>query len=93
MSSVDQPLLSVSRLAQEPTVLVTEDADAHVGAGNGREADGSRETLVTLRVIVLETDLKLDCLLQSIELARLMSIVATVSAERTRKFRFLVFCE
>lgn len=34
--------------------------DAHVGAGNGRQLDGARETLVTLRVIVLEADLELD---------------------------------
>ena len=40
-------------------VLVTEDADAHVGAGNRRQADGAAETLVTLGVIVLEADL--DC--------------------------------
>jgi hypothetical protein len=34
--------------------------DGHVGAGNNRETDGSRETLVTLRIIVLETDLEFD---------------------------------
>jgi hypothetical protein len=45
------------------TMLITEDADAHVGARDGRQANGSGETLVTLRVIVLEADLKLDCLL------------------------------
>jgi len=43
-------------------VLVTEDADAHVWARNLGKADGSRETLVTLRVIVLEADLELDSL-------------------------------
>ena len=41
-------------------VLVTEDADGHVGARDGGELDGSRETLVTLGVIVLEADLELD---------------------------------
>lgn len=41
-------------------VLVTQDADAHVGAGNGGQLDGAGETLVTLRVIVLEADLELD---------------------------------
>ncbi len=39
-------------------VLVTEDADAHVRAGDGRQADSAGETLVTLRVIVLKADLK-----------------------------------
>jgi len=41
-------------------VLVTENADGHVGAGDLGELDGTRETLVTLRVVVLETDLELD---------------------------------
>lgn len=41
-------------------VLVTQDADGHVGAGHGGELDGAGETLVTLRVIVLEADLELD---------------------------------
>jgi len=41
-------------------VLVTENADAHVGARDLGELDGTRETLVTLRVIVLEADLQLD---------------------------------
>lgn len=43
-------------------VLVTQDADGHVGAGHRGQLDGARETLVTLRVIVLETDLELDSL-------------------------------
>ena len=34
--------------------------DAHVGTRNSRELDGTRETLVTLGVVVLQTDLKLD---------------------------------
>lgn len=34
--------------------------DAHARAGDDWETDGSRETLVTLRVIVLEADLELD---------------------------------
>lgn len=41
-------------------VLVTEDADAHVRARDTRELDGAGETLVTLRVVVLEADLELD---------------------------------
>lgn len=34
--------------------------DGHVGAGDRRQLDGARETLVTLRVIVLQADLKLN---------------------------------
>lgn len=34
--------------------------DAHARAGHGRQLDGARETLVTLGVIVLQTDLKLN---------------------------------
>jgi len=40
--------------------LVTKNADAHIWAGHIRKLDSARETLVTLRVIVLETNLKLD---------------------------------
>jgi hypothetical protein len=41
-------------------VLVTENANGHVRAGNSGQLDGARETLVTLGVIVLEADLELD---------------------------------
>lgn len=34
--------------------------DGHVGTGDGRQTDGTRETLVTLGVVVLQTDLKLN---------------------------------
>lgn len=34
--------------------------DAHVGAGQVGQLDGARETLVTLGVIVLQADLKLN---------------------------------
>lgn len=34
--------------------------DAHVWARDDRETNGSRETLVTLRIIVLEADLEFD---------------------------------
>lgn len=34
--------------------------DAHAWPWNGWQFDGSRETLVTLGIVVLETDLKLD---------------------------------
>ena len=53
--SVDAVVLSTIDV-----VLVTENADGHVGARDGRELDGSRETLVTLGVVVLEADLELD---------------------------------
>lgn len=39
-------------------VLVTQNADAHVGAGDGGQLDSAGETLVTLGVIVLQTDLE-----------------------------------
>lgn len=38
--------------------------DGHVGAGDGRQLDGARETLVTLGVVVLQTDLKLNGLVE-----------------------------
>lgn len=34
--------------------------DSHVGAGDGRQLDSARETLVTLGIIVLQADLELD---------------------------------
>lgn len=34
--------------------------DAHSRTRNAREFDGSRETLITLRVIVLQSNLQLD---------------------------------
>ena len=34
--------------------------DAHAGAGNNGEANGSGETLVTLRIIILEANLEFD---------------------------------
>jgi hypothetical protein len=45
-------LLQISRLSGVP--------DAHAGTRNRGQLDGSGETLVTLRVIVLEADLELD---------------------------------
>lgn len=41
-------------------VLVAEDADAHVGAGDGWESHGSGEALVALGVVVLQGDLEFD---------------------------------
>ena len=48
--------------------------DAHVRARNGRQLDGARETLVTLGVIVLQTDLKLDGL-EEVSLLLVLGVV------------------
>lgn len=55
-------------------VLVTEDADAHVWTRDARELDGARETLVTLRVIVLEADLEFDRL-EEVSLFGILAVV------------------
>lgn len=59
-------------------VLVTQDADGHVGTGHRGQLDGARETLVTLRVIVLEADLELDGL-EEVSLLGLQSCSQSVS--------------
>ena len=38
--------------------------DGHVGAGNAGQLDGARETLVTLGIVVLQADLKLNGLIE-----------------------------
>lgn len=38
--------------------------DGHVGAGDSRQLDGAGETLVTLGVVVLQADLKLNGLVE-----------------------------
>jgi hypothetical protein len=55
-------------------VLVTEDTDGHARAGDGRETDGSRETLVTLGIVVLQADLELDRL-QEVALLGLIAVL------------------
>jgi hypothetical protein len=55
-------------------VLVTEDADGHARAGDGREADSSRETLVTLGIVVLQADLEFDRL-QEVALLGLIAVL------------------
>jgi hypothetical protein len=52
----NQPKSSLSFLSY----IFADIPDAHVGTGNDRQTDGSGETLVTLGIIVLETDLELD---------------------------------
>ena len=39
---------------------ITEHADVHAGAGGVGQANGAAETLVALRVVLLEADLKFD---------------------------------
>lgn len=48
--------------------------DGHVGARDGGQLDGARETLVTLGVIVLQTDLKLDGL-EEVSLLLILRVV------------------
>jgi hypothetical protein len=57
---VDGSRLQAQVLGTIEIVLVTNDANAHTRARNVGKADGAGETLVTLRVIVLQTDLELD---------------------------------
>lgn len=59
-------------------VLVTEDADGHVGAGDRGQLDGARETLVTLGVIVLQADLELDGL-EEVALLGLVGVLQELS--------------
>lgn len=63
-------------------VLVTENADAHVRAGNLGELDGAGETLVTLRVVVLEADLELDGL-EEVALLLLVAVLEQLLHVRT----------
>jgi len=41
---------------------ITENADGHLGAGDVGETNGTRETLITLGIVVLESNLELDSL-------------------------------
>lgn len=52
--------------------------DGHVGSGDGGQADGARETLVTLRVIVLQADLKLNSL-KEVTLLGLVGVLQELS--------------
>lgn len=56
--------------------------DAHVGTGDRRQLDGARETLVTLRVIVLKADLELDGL-KKVTLLGVERVVEKLSNVRT----------
>jgi hypothetical protein len=39
---------------------ITENTDSHTGTSNVGELDGTRETLITLRIVVLQTDLEFN---------------------------------
>jgi len=52
------------------------------GTGNGGELDGSRETLVTLGVVVLEADLELDGL-EEVPLLGLVGVLKELLDVRT----------
>ena len=40
---------------------ITENTDCHTGTSNVRELDGTRETLITLGIVVLQTNLEFKC--------------------------------
>jgi hypothetical protein len=65
------------------------------GPGDGRQLDGSAETLVTLRVIVLEADLELDGL-EEVTLLGLVGVLKELLDVRTdagnRDFRHFGWC-
>jgi hypothetical protein len=63
-------------------VLVTKDADGHSRTRNTGEFDSSRETLVTLRIIILEADLELNGL-QKVPLLGVVGIVQEFLYVRT----------
>lgn len=48
--------------------------DAHSRAGNGRQLDSARETLVTLRVIILQADLEFN----GLEKISLLGVVGVI---------------
>lgn len=76
-------------------VLVTENANGHARTGDGRQLDGSRETLVTLGVVVLEADLELDSL-EEVPLLGLVGVLEELLDVRTnagnRDFRHVWLC-
>ena len=52
--------VNASSLSSIDVDLVTNDADRELGAGDVRKNDGTRETLLFVGVVVLETDLELN---------------------------------
>jgi len=64
-----------SKLLSLVTVeLVSQDADAVLGLGDGGELDRSRETLVLLRVVVLQSNLELEGLSETTGLGLSLSV-------------------
>jgi len=57
---INRHVLELDKLGTINVHGVGENADGHAGSGEVRKLDGSRETLVTLGVVVLETNLELD---------------------------------
>jgi hypothetical protein len=65
LGTIDIVLVTENAIHQlvllHPNIVEVENIpDRHVWAGNDWEADGSRETLVTLGIIVLQADLEFD---------------------------------
>lgn len=52
--------VNTNRLGSVDIESITEDTDGHVWSWDLRQLQGTRETLVSLRVVVLQTDLQLD---------------------------------
>ena len=57
---INRHVFQSNHLRTVDIVLVRKNADRHTRTRDIRELDGARETLVTLRVVVLETNLELD---------------------------------
>ena len=57
---VNRHILKVNLLSAIDISRIGEDADGHAGAGDVGQLNGTREPLVSLRIIVLEADLQLD---------------------------------
>ena len=57
---INRHVLKRNLLSTINIILVGKNANGHARAGNSWKFNGSRETLVTLGVVVLETNLKFD---------------------------------
>lgn len=60
LQSLDVHRVDADRFRFLTVLVVSEDADLHLRARREGELDGPGETLVLLRVVVLEADLELD---------------------------------
>lgn len=59
---IERHELNAVRFGTVNVVLVRKNADGHPRARKLGELDGTGETLVALRIVVLQADLKLNCL-------------------------------